>query len=207
MHTSTRTTLGRRLTTGLVSALAAVTLLAGCSATETTTAPTGSAASTADDGLLAEHGLTGLAAKELIEKLDTMPVSERPTNLIASIRPNEILLSDQQREVSVPMPADEFYVSFAPYLTQTHDCHFHSLTTCKGELSNADVHVTVVDNATGETLVDEDATTFDNGFLGVWLPRDIDAKLTVDHDGRTASVPLSTSADDDATCVTTLQLK
>lgn len=29
---------------------------------------------------------------------------------------------------------DEFYVSVTPYLEQTHDCFFHSRTTCLGEL-------------------------------------------------------------------------
>ncbi|MFS4491238.1 CueP family metal-binding protein, partial [Dietzia kunjamensis] len=47
--------------------------------------------------------------------------------------------------------------------------------------------------------------TYDNGFLGLWLPRGITATLTIDHDGRTATAPISTG-DDDLTCLTTMQL-
>lgn len=104
------------------------------------------------------------------------------------------------------MPADEFYVSFAPYVSRTHDCHFHSLTTCVGELQNAEVSVKITDDATGEVLVDDSLTTFDNGFVGLWLPRGIDATVTVEHDGKTASSPITTKGDDAATCVTTLHL-
>ena len=113
-----------------------------------------------------------------------------------------VLADDQQREVTVPMPEDQLYVSFAPYVSQTHDCWFHSLTTCTGELRSADVKVTVTD-ATGATILDETSTTYDNGFLGVWLPRDIDGTLTVEHDGKVATSPISTKGDEAATCVTT----
>ncbi|MEZ5085417.1 MAG: CueP family metal-binding protein [Tessaracoccus sp.] len=107
-------------------------------------------------------------------------------------RTSLLLTDDQQRETTIAMPEDEFYVSFAPYVSQTHDCHFHSLTTCVGELQNADVQVTVTDEASGETLVDEALTTYDNGFLGVWLPRDIDGTLTVEYEGLTAEWPITT---------------
>jgi hypothetical protein len=126
---------------------------------------------------------------------------------MASIRPNELLLRDGEgREETLPMPADEFYVSFAPYVSRTHDCHFHSLTTCVGELQNAEVSVKITDDATGEVLVDDSLTTFDNGFVGLWLPRGIDATVTVEHDGKTASSPITTKGDEAATCVTTLHL-
>lgn len=103
------------------------------------------------------------------------------------------------------MPEDEFYVSIAPYRSQTHECYFHSLTTCSGELANTDVHVTVVEATSGETLLDETLTTYDNGFVGVWLPRGIDATLTVSAEGRTAKKAISTRPDD-PTCLTGLQL-
>lgn len=46
----------------------------------------------------------------------------------------------------------------------SHGCFYHSLTTCLGELDNEDIQVTITDEATGEALVDEATTTFDNGF-------------------------------------------
>ena len=72
-------------------------------------------------------------------------------------------------------------------------------------MATEEVHVTVTDNASGDTLIDEPRITYDNGFLGLWLPRGITATLTIDHDGRTATAPISTG-DDDLTCLTTMQL-
>lgn len=155
--------------------------------------------------MLAENDLTGLDAKQVIDRLDAMPLAERPKNLFASIRSDTLLVSDGgDREVTLPMPIDEFYVSMAPYVTQTHDCYFHSLTTCVGELQDKEVHVTITD-ADGTVLVDDKYRTFDNGFVGFWLPRDIDATVTLDFDGKSVTAPLSTTGED-PTCVTTLQL-
>lgn len=176
--------------------------LAGCAA-----APNVTPSAPAADSLLADYGLAGLAARDVIEQLDTMPMTERPGDLIASVRPDHLVISDdRQRETELPMPTDEFYLSVAPYLTQTHDCYYHSLTTCTGELQNADVTVTVTDDATGAVIVQEDLRTYDNGFLGLWLPRDIDATLTVEYDGLSAMSPITTSGDEAATCLTTLPL-
>ena len=121
--------------------------------------------------------------------------------------PNEVLITDAtEQETSVPIPEGDFYLSFSPYVNSSHECYFHSLTTCVGELQNAEVSVKITDDATGEVLVDDSLTTFDNGFVGLWLPRGIDATVTVEHDGKTASSPITTKGDDAATCVTTLHL-
>lgn len=206
----------RRTIVTLAAAAAAALVLTACSATDepTTARPSSSEAppteqSQAEDErqLLADLGLEGLDVREVIDSLDALPIADRSTILMASVRPNELIISDdKQRETSLAMPEDEFYVSVAPYVDQTHDCYFHSLTTCKGELQNVDVRVVVTDKATGETLVDETRSTFDNGFMGFWLPRDIDASITIEYDGLSATSDLSTRKDDDATCVTTMQL-
>lgn len=191
-----------RVSVPLVVAFASLLVFTGCA-----TAPVDSAssASVGGEGLLSEYELSDLDAKQIIDRLDAMPVSERPTDLFASIRPDSLLVSDGgEREVTLPMPATEFYVSVAPYATQTHDCYFHSLTTCLGELQNEEIQVTMTD-AAGAVLVDDPYRTFSNGFLGFWLPRNIDATITLEHNGRSVTAPLSTSADD-PTCVTTLQL-
>lgn len=196
------TPISRRSLFGTIGAAAAVLFIAGCS----TAAPT-PAESAADQSLITELGFEGMSAKDIITELDTLPVAERSTQLMASIRPAELILMDAaQREAAVPMPADEFYVSVAPYVSQTHDCHFHSLTTCRGELANQDVAVTVTNDKTGEVLVAESLRTYDNGFMGLWLPRGIDATLTLGFDGKSATQSLSTKGNDDATCVTTANL-
>jgi len=159
------------------------------------------------DATLKDHGLAGLDAREIIDLLDAMPTAERPDDLMVSIRPNELVITDAaQRETLLPMPDDQFYVSIAPYKDQTHDCYFHSLTTCAGEILNSDVHMLVTDADSGDVLIDETRTTFDNGFVGLWLPRNIDVTVAIEYDGRSATTDLSTSSDDDATCVTTMQL-
>lgn len=184
--------------------------LAGCAATDDASSPSASTtiqAASAEDAaaLLAEYGLTGMDARDVIEHLDRLGRDDRPSDLMASIRTDELLLAADGVETSLAMPQDTFYVSIAPYVSQTHDCFFHSLTTCQGELVGADVQVTVVDDVTGETVVDEQTTTYENGFVGLWLPREMNGTLTVTHDGASVESPISTTADS-ATCLTTLKL-
>lgn len=192
-----------------VRALAAALLAAGLALAGCTAAPPSSDRSDGTGGageLLAAYELTDLDAAEVIERLDTMPVADRPSGLLASVQPDALVLrDDSDREARLPMPDDQVYVSVAPFLEQTHECHFHSLTTCLGELSDAEIRVTLTGDD-GAVLIDETRTTYDNGFVGLWVPRGIDASLEIEHDGRTGTVPVSTRTDQDATCITTLQL-
>lgn len=196
----------RRPLAAASAVLAAAFILSGCSTTSTQPAPPPTASQAIDAELLADHELAGLDAAQIIERLDTMPVAERPSDLIASVRPDALVLTDgEQRETRLPMPDDEVYISIAPYLEQTHDCHFHSLTTCLGELADTEVRVTLTGDD-GEVLLDEARQTYDNGFIGIWVPRGIEATLTIKHEGQTGSATISTTNEDDPTCITTLQL-
>src|SRR5690606_37866330 len=173
-------------------------VLSGCAGEPESAAP-------ASDAVLASHDLDGLSAQQVIQQLDATPLAERSADLMASIRPDQLLLTGASgEETSIEMPADEFYVSIAPYVDQTHECFFHSLTTCKGELGNEEINVQVIDDS-GKTLVDESVQTYDNGFVGLWLPRDINGTITIEHQGRSATDSISTGQDD-PTCITTLQL-
>ncbi|MBF0722386.1 CueP family metal-binding protein [Sanguibacter inulinus] len=186
--------------------VAVALLLAGCSSSSTPSsdAETGAPAAADASSLLRDFGLDGMDTREVIDHLDRLGGDERPTNLIASIRTDEVVLSDGTRETTLPMPADELYVSMAPYVDQTHDCFFHSLTTCQGELVDADVDILVRDDQ-GEVVLEETTTTYANGFVGVWLPRDLTGTVVLTVDGRSVEAPLSTTADS-ATCLTGLQL-
>lgn len=104
------------------------------------------------------------------------------------------------------MPADRFYLSVAPYLDTTHDCHFHSLTSCRGELSRAEVEVTVRYDASGDIVLQQRWATHDDGFIGLWLPRHVTGALSIEYQGRHATSAISTSRDDHATCLTTMRL-
>ena len=185
-----------------IAAAALALALTGCSAADPEPTADGTVS---QDTFLTTHGLAAMDAVEIIDHLDRQKVTERPTDLIASVRADELLLSSDDQEVVVDLPDNQTYVSIAPYLTSTHDCFYHSLTTCLGELDNEDIQVTITDEATGEVLVDETTTTFDNGFIGFWLPDDATGLIEVSYQGRTGTTEFSTT-DDGATCVTDLRL-
>lgn len=185
----------------VAAALCAIGLVSGCAPSDSTAETAGSSGT----GWLQEYDLDGLDAREVIERLDSTPVADRPEDLIASVRPDELQLSDDAgHQATLDMPEDEFYMSVAPYVDRTHDCSFHSLTTCLGELDNAPVEVTVTD-ADDQVVLEKSTRTYDNGFAGIWLPRDIDATLTVEQGKRKGTQDISTS-EDDPTCLTTLGL-
>lgn len=158
------------------------------------------------DAILANYDIQAPASTtELIDQLQAQPLAERPNGLMASVRVDELLLSSGDREVSLPLPEDEFRLSIAPYLTDTHECFYHSLTTCVGELRDEDFHVTITDEATAKVLFDSDITTFENGFFDVTLPAGLDITVLIDDGERSVELPLGTQAED-PTCVTTSQL-
>jgi hypothetical protein len=193
----------------LSAGTAALVLLAGCGSAATPAAqgPGGavgvSAAATPADAILQQLGLPGKDAKQVVEALD-QKTGERDRDVLASVRYDTLVLKEGGREASLPIPGGKFYLSVAPYVEQTHDCYFHSLTTCKGELAQKTVNVTIKDS-TGKAIVDGPATTYANGFVGFWLPRDISGTITVSYDGRSATSQISTTKDA-PTCLTTLKL-
>ena len=198
-----------RVSTALVAVLAVTSLsvVAGCTApSEPTPAPpaTSEAIPAGDaEAILSAQGLSGKSPREVIETLDQDPAA-RPLSLMASVRYDEVTLDDGTTQASLPLDGDEFYISVAPYENQTHDCYFHSLGTCQGELTETDVHITVV-SEDGETLLDEDATTYANGFIGFWIPRDHTGTVTVTTPGETATSTFN-SGPDGPTCLTGLHL-
>ena len=201
-----------RLHRPLLVAVTCTAALSGCAGTPTEPAQgtsTGSQATSAPApsgrALLAKHALTGKSAVEVINELDRMPLEDRPADLRASVRPDVLLVSGDDAEVSLPIPADRFYLSVAPYVDTTHECFNHSLTTCKGELGGEDVEVSLIEEGSGKVLADGVRTVFDNGFVGFWLPKDIAATLRITHDGKVAERRISTHAAD-PTCLTTMQL-
>ena len=188
-----------RITAGAL--FAGALLLIGCTIDDEQSSAT---AETSIERLMETHGLVGMDAVEIIDSLDRVPLSERPTDLIASVMPDQLVLSSATEEISLELPDDAFYLSIAPFVSQTHECHFHSLTTCVGELSNEDVQLKIIDEA-GDVLVDEARTTFDNGFVGVWVPAGSTGTIEMSYDGMTGTSDFSTS-DGSATCITDLQL-
>lgn len=193
--------------------LSALLTVAGLSACSTETEPAPTAATVEGEGLPAEvvsmvEGLgleagEGADVRQVVDAMDQLDQA-RPLAVQASVRPGEVVFSQDGEEVAVPIEGEDVYVSIAPYVSQTHDCYYHALGGCQGELAGEDVHVTITADD-GEVLVDEDATTYTNGFVGYWLPKDVAGTITITRDGLSGEVPLDTSAEG-PTCVTTLQL-
>jgi hypothetical protein len=182
-------------------------LLVGCSSgvsSTRATAPSQPQASSADQTFLSHYDLAGKTAEQIIDHLDRLGGEARPAALTASVHPDRLLLSDARDEVALDLPKDRFYVSVAPYVNDTHDCFFHSLTTCKGELGAKDVHVKIID-AEGNVVIDEMRTTFDNGFAGFWLPRGIAGTIEMSYGDKSGRVPFATRSDS-ATCLTALRM-
>lgn len=179
--------------------------LAGCSNPSDQTASSPRSSDSDLDAFLTDHDLAGMSGEEIVDHLDRVAVVNRATDFMASVRAGELVLADENREVSAPLDDAQFYLSVAPYVQQTHDCYFHSLTTCLGELTNTtmDLRITGTD---GATLVDKTVTTFDNGFIGFWLPAGVSGTVEAHYEGRTGRSAFSSNADG-ATCMTTLQLK
>ncbi len=195
-------------TVSLVAALSVgAVALAGCS---TAAEPAGGTAtnepSSSTAQMLDALNLDPADPKTMIEALDAMPVAERPGDLIVSVLPTSLQLQPgEPDEVSITLAHENFYLSIAPFVSETHPCTFHSLTTCLGELQNTPVELTVTDATNGEVIVSKRTSTADNGFVGVWLPRGGEFSVRIDSAQGSAEQTVKTG-DEDPTCLTTLQL-
>ncbi len=138
--------------------------------------------------------------KEMVSELSASNIVES-----ASINDKTLIVKDSGDENVYTLPDDEFFVSIAPYISNTHPCEFHSLTGCQGELMNEEMDVKITDED-GEVHVDEKLTTLENGFLDFWLPRDKNYSLEINYDGKKVESNFSTF-ENDSTCLTDLQLK
>ena len=132
-----------------------------------------------------------------------MKSDENRVTIWTSSRAINFKFADGEKTV-VAMPDDRMVVSLAPYIMKTHPCSGHYPSTCRGELANTPVHVTAV-SADGRTLVDEDTTTLPNGFIDLWLPRDLKVDVSMKARGLQSTVRVGTS-DTDSTCITTPKL-
>ncbi|MBU5595495.1 CueP family metal-binding protein [Amphibacillus sp. MSJ-3] len=123
----------------------------------------------------------------------------------ASITGTELIVTKDNGEENVyPLPEDDFFVSIAPFINQTHPCTFHNLTGCQGEMPEEEFEVTILDSE-GNTVLDDKVNTLANGFFDLWLPRDETYHVTIRYEDKEVEAELSTFSED-PTCVTTMQL-
>lgn len=152
---------------------------------------------------LDQHGLSGKTTEQMIDAIDQSK-QDRPLAYSASVTGTELKLSDGQQQFSFPV-GDKFYLSFAPYINQTHPCFNHSLSGCRGELANTTFDVKITDKA-GKVILQDTLTSYQNGFIGVWLPRNTEGAIEVSYQGLKAVSPFATQAESQ-TCMTTLHLQ
>ncbi|HGM4942561.1 copper-binding periplasmic metallochaperone CueP [Hafnia alvei] len=165
---------------------------------------TGSAfAATPEATFLAEHGLSGKSVEQIVEAIDQSPQS-RPLPYSASITSTGLKLSSDTQTHTLPL-GDKFYLSFAPYEWQTHPCFNHSLSGCQGEMPEKTFSVKITDNK-GDVVLQKEIKSGRNGFVGVWLPRNMEGNIAVRYKGKTAEYPIRTM-EDSQTCLTKLQLR
>ena len=151
---------------------------------------------------LEDVGLSGLSGKEILTGIADGSI--KVEGFSVSVYDDELVVILEDERISVDMPKDEFYVSVAPYKEITHECLFHSATGCRGELKSEEFFVEFIDND-GNVLISENMMSLSNGFIDLWLPRDIEGTLTISQNGLVASKVIST-ASGEPTCETTMQL-
>jgi hypothetical protein len=152
-----------------------------------------------NDTMLKKYGLDGLATKDLVNKLDS--ITDEAEGLSASITGTMLTLYDNDEPYEFALPTDEFYLSFAPYVKTVHPCTIHNLISCRGEIMGEEFKVSII-QSDGTVIMDQKVRSLDTGFIGVWLPKDIEAELTVEYKGLSVRHTITTFDDSD-TCLTT----
>ncbi|MGG4554776.1 CueP family metal-binding protein [Paenibacillus humicus] len=139
--------------------------------------------------------------KQLVSDYSSGNIEEQS----ASINSMQLIVTNQDNsQLTYTLPEDEFFVSIAPYVEQTHPCATHSLTGCRGELVNKEFEVYIEDSE-GNVIRDEKLTSNSHGFIDLWLPRDKEYRISITQNEKKVESTFSTFESDD-TCITTMQL-
>ncbi|XMB71470.1 CueP family metal-binding protein [Mycoplasmatota bacterium WC30] len=155
-----------------------------------------------NNGDLASVGLDGISSKEILTGVGNESIAVNGFGL--SVYDDKLVVILNDKRVSLSMPEDEFYLSVAPFINYTHECTFHSATGCRGELKQESFFVELIDS-NGNIILSETMTSMSNGFIDLWLPRDIEGTLTITQGELSASKIIFTEAGE-PTCETTMKL-
>lgn len=113
-----------------------------------------------------------------------------------------LTLQKGNEKMQFAMPQDQFYLSVAPYIHNTHSCTTHYVSSCRSEMRNKSFMVKVT-SAEGKVILKENITSLKSGFLDLWLPRNLeDATLLVEYEDRSVTTKISTGKGN-PTCLTT----
>ena len=139
--------------------------------------------------------------KKMVQKYS----ASKTEDVSASITSHELIVKDEQdKEIIYDLSKEDFFVSIAPFVKDTHPCEIHSLTGCQGELANKEFDVMIKDKD-GKVIIDKKIKSLENGFIDVWLPRDQTFKVKIQYGERISESAISTFKGDH-TCITTMQL-
>ncbi|WP_042472251.1 CueP family metal-binding protein [Bacillus ndiopicus] len=168
----------------LVATLMGVSLLAACAEEEA-----------------AVKKIEASAIKEMVQDYTLRNTTAKSASITST---QLVVTNDNGAKEIYELPENEFFVSIAPYINETHPCDNHSLTGCQGELASKQFDVYIADEK-GNAVVNETLQTEANGFIDLWLPRNQTYQIKIQHDGKAVESEFSTF-DKDGTCITTLQL-
>lgn len=153
--------------------------------------------------ILEVYGLENQSVEEVVQLLESGAIDA--TGLTAFINSEELNLQTKKDSITLKLPESMFYLSFAPYITSSHVCQTHYLTSCQGEMKNQAFSVKVV-LEDGTVYLEKELVSENNGFVGLWLPKDIKGVLHINFEDMHVSSSISTY-EEDPTCLTTpLQL-
>ena len=158
--------------------------------------------SASNEEVLEDLGLNGMDAKDILNALATNTVDA--SEFSVSVNDKYLTLKTSNDEVVLDMPSDEYYLSIAPYITMTHECMFHSATGCQGELDHEQFHIYFEDDE-GNIIINQMFESSDNGFIDLWLPRNIEGMMVITFNDLEVEREISTYQGD-KTCETTMQL-
>lgn len=147
-------------------------------------------------------GLDGMSGKDILTGVADGSIVVEGFGL--SVYDDELVVILDDTRLSVDMPEDEFYLSVAPYIDTTHECAFHSATGCRGEMKQEEFFVEFID-LDDNVVISENMMSMSNGFIDLWLPRDIEGTLTITQGELSTSKVISTESGE-PTCETTMQL-
>src|SRR5699024_12831260 len=75
--------------------------------------------------------------KELVNEYSLGNFTDEET---ASITSTQLIVTDRKdNEAIYELPEDEFFVSIAPFINETHTCTNHSFTVCHSEITIDDI--------------------------------------------------------------------
>jgi len=150
--------------------------------------------------IISEEGSTE-DIKELVHEYSVGDIKDET----ASITSEELIVTNNDESETVyPLPEDEFFVSIAPFINETHPCTNHSLTGCQGEMVEEEFDI-YIEDMEGNVVFEDILKTEANGFIDLWLPRNKTYNIIINHNEKKVESEFSTF-EQDGTCITTMQL-